>query len=63
MVLETYKTREVLLDVDTVMANFEKWIFLKCLHDEILRNEFNTVIFDEHDIPVRGQLIRAVGKI
>jgi hypothetical protein len=60
---------EVAADLDKshvvygVVTNFEKWVFIKDLDEEIVMDETNVLTFDAEGVPVRDQLMDVVGKI
>jgi len=49
-------------EVFGIATNFEKWVFLKSLHNEILIDECNVLSFI-NGIPDRAHLNRVVGKL
>ncbi|KAI9331184.1 hypothetical protein BDR26DRAFT_682099 [Obelidium mucronatum] len=46
-----------------IVTNFDKWIFVKDMDEEIAMDENNFVGFDGDGVPVRDQLMKVVGKI
>jgi hypothetical protein len=60
---------EAAADVDNlhevygIVTNFNQWIFVKDMDDEILWDERNLVSFGDDGVPNRDQLMKVVGKI
>ena len=50
-------------EVYAIVTNFEQWIFVKDLDEEIAFDENNFIGFDGDGIPVRDQLMKVLGKI
>ena len=46
-----------------IVTNFDKWIFVKDMDEEIAFDENNLVCFDDDGVPVRDMLMKVVGKI